>query len=87
MSDIRSISYAGGSPVTQSDTAADPAGPFASLVATTAAGVAKVTCIDGSVLTIYLLQGSIYPLEVTRVWASVTTATGILGHYAVGNVL
>lgn len=87
MSDIRAISYQGGAAVTQSDTAADPNGPFAGLSCNTAAGLAKVTCVDGSTITIYLTLGLLFPQEVTRVWSSVTAATGIVGHYACGKVL
>lgn len=79
MSDIRAISYGGAYIVAQSDTADDKNGPFAGLQATTAAGLAQVTCIDGSTATIYLPLGLIVPIEVRRVWTSVTAATGILG--------
>ena len=86
-SDIRSISYQGGAAVTQSDATNDPAGPFAAIEATTASGSVKVTAIDGSIMTLYLPQGLIKPLEVLRVWSTGTTATGIVGYYAVGKVL
>lgn len=79
MSDIRSVTYHGAYAVTESDTAADPKGPFSGLQATTAAGLAKVTCLDGSVATVYLPLGLIMPLAVSRVWSSVTAATGIVG--------
>ncbi len=78
MSDIRSVTYHGAYAVTESDTAADPKGPFSGLQATTAAGLAKVTCLDGSVATIYLPLGTT-PIAVSRVWSSVTAATGIVG--------
>jgi hypothetical protein len=80
VSDIRSITYEGGASVTQSDSVTDPNGPFAALEATTAAGVAKVTCINGDVLTVYLPLGLIKPLAVKQVWTSVTAATGIIGY-------
>jgi hypothetical protein len=87
MSDIRSISYQGGTSVTQSDTTADPNGPFAAIEATSASGSVKITTVDGSVMTVYLAQGLIKPIEVTRVWSTGTTATGIVGYYAVAKVL
>lgn len=88
MSDIRAIAFAGGAAVTQSDTTADTAGPFAGIEATAASGLAKVTTVDGSVITVYLTQGLIKPIEVTRVWSSVTAGgLSIVGYYSSGKVL
>jgi hypothetical protein len=86
MSDIRAVSYQGGAAVTQSDSAADPNGPFAALSAT-GAGNAKVTCVDGSTITIAIAVGIPFPIEVTRVWSTGTAATGIVGLIAVAKVL
>lgn len=80
MSDIRSITYEGAAAVTQSDSAADPNGPFAAIEATTASGLAKVTMINGDVVTVYLTQGLIKPIAIRMVWTSVTAATGIVGY-------
>ena len=52
------------------------------LQATTAAGLTKVTCGNGDVVTIYLTLGDVLPLNVVRVWSSVTAATGIVGFVA-----
>ena len=79
MSDIRAVTYEKAVAVTTSDTVADPAGPFAGLHATTAAGLAKVTTVNGDVVTLYLLLGTVLNVAVQRVWTSVTTATGIVG--------
>jgi hypothetical protein len=89
------LTYKGGAAVTLSDSVDDPAlstpnalaGCFAALEATTASGLVKVTCLDGSVLTVYLTQGLIKPLQVKRVWSSVTAATGIVGYYPAGLML
>jgi hypothetical protein len=86
------LTYKGGAAVTPSDSQDDPAlntaaavgGCFAALEATTGAGLVKVTTLDGSVMTVYLPLGLIKPLEVKRVWASVTAATGIVGYYPAG---
>ena len=83
MSDSGAISYKGGAAVTLNDGTDDPNGPYDALEATTAAGLVKVTTFDGSVLTVYLPQGLMKPLQVKRIWSSVTAATGIVGYFAV----
>jgi hypothetical protein len=80
MSDIGAITYKGGAAVTPSDTAADPNGPFDALECTGTAGLAKVTCIDGSTLTVYLALGQPKALAVTRVWVTGTAATNVVGY-------
>ena len=88
MSNICAVTYKGGHAVTESDITADANGPFDGLQATTAAGVAKVTCADGSVLTVYLTLGGVCPIAVTRVWSTTTAATGIIGFYgAAGSIV
>jgi len=82
MSDIRAVSYSGAYAVTTANSGVDPSGPFVALEATTAAGAAKVTCVDGSVATVYLLQGEVKPLAVRLVWTTGTAATGIVGYKA-----
>lgn len=79
MSDIGAVTYKGGHAVTPSDTTADTNGPFDALLATTAAGTAKVTSVDGSVLTVYLALGIPMEIACTRVWSTGTAATGITG--------
>lgn len=86
-SDIRAIAWKGGAAVTVSDATKDPNGPFAGLVATSAAGVTKVTTIDGSTCLIYLSLGIPFPMGVARVWSTGTSATGITGLYASAGVL
>lgn len=67
--------------VTQSDTANDPAGPFSGLGCQTG-GLAKITTVRGTAVTVSLVAGAILPIACLRVWASVTTATGIFGTHA-----
>lgn len=43
------------------------------------AGACKVTMFDGSVVTYASLAAGRHPLRVKRVWATGTTATGIVG--------
>lgn len=43
------------------------------------AGAAKLTMFDGSVVTYANLAAGRHPLRVKRVWATGTTATGIVG--------
>lgn len=50
-------------------------------IAVLVSGNVKVTTIDGSVLTVYIAAGGPLPLRVTRIWATGTTATGIVGLY------
>lgn len=45
-------------------------------VATT--GTVRVTTVSGDTETIYIAAGSAFPLRVTRIWATGTTATGIV---------
>lgn len=44
-------------------------------------GDVKVTCLDGTTPTLHLLAGVLYPIMVTRVWLTGTTAETILGLY------
>lgn len=43
------------------------------------AGAVKVTMFDGSIVTYANLTAGRHPLRVKRVWATGTTATGIVG--------
>lgn len=42
-------------------------------------GTVRVTTRDGSVGSVFIAAGTIFPLRVRRVWATGTTATGICG--------
>ena len=42
-------------------------------------GTIRVTAIGGTVATLYLAAGPVLPVRVRRVWATGTTATGIVG--------
>ena len=42
-------------------------------------GTVRVTTLDGSITDITVAPGHAFPLRVTRVWATGTTATGIRG--------
>ena len=44
-------------------------------------GTVQVDTASGSVTTISMIAGEIYPLAVTRVYATGTTATGIVAYY------
>jgi hypothetical protein len=82
MSDIKSITYEGASAVTASDTVNDPRGPFAA-VFTGAGGTIKLTTLRNEAVTfVSLPAGVILPVATLRVWASGTTATGVLGMIA-----
>jgi hypothetical protein len=70
VSDILSVTYVTAIAATQSDTAADPAGPFAAIQNTGASATCKITTVQGTTATIYLTQGLIYPIAVQRVWST-----------------
>ena len=81
MSDIMATVHDSAVAVTQSDSTDDTAGPFSGL-GCQVAGLAKVTTIKGTTVTVSLAVGAILPIAVKRVWTSVTTATGIYGTHA-----
>lgn len=62
-------------PVTPSDTADLPHASRALNVAT--AGALRVTTIGGTTGTVYVAAGVPFPVRVTRVWQTGTTAAGI----------
>ena len=67
--------------VTQSDTVADPAGPFRGIFIGVA-GILKFTTLGGTDVTLQsgeLAVGVIHPIRVARVWSTITTATAIYG--------
>ena len=70
MSDINAIIYSKAAAATQSDTAADPAGPFVGIMNTGASATCKITLQSGGDVTIWMVQGLIYPLLVQRVWST-----------------
>jgi hypothetical protein len=81
-SDIGAVTYESGVAVTQSDTAADPAGPFCAFF-TGAGGTVKYTDMRGKTVVLTgVAAGVIFPVAFTRIWTSVTTATGLVGFLA-----
>lgn len=64
--------------VTQSDVTNDPNGPFRALNVA-AAGVVRVTNLDGSTVDLYLAAGIQFGHWCKRVHSTGTTATGIIG--------
>lgn len=44
-------------------------------------GDVRVTTLGGDVATVHIAAGGAFPIRVTRVWATGTTATGILVMY------
>ncbi|WP_136443999.1 spike base protein, RCAP_Rcc01079 family [Pacificoceanicola onchidii] len=45
------------------------------------AGAVRATLLDGSVVTLNLAAGTVFPMRATRVWATGTTAGDIVGLY------
>jgi hypothetical protein len=43
------------------------------------AGTVRVTAADGSAGTVFVTPGAAFPIRVRRIWATGTTATGIVG--------
>lgn len=41
-------------------------------------GTVRVTTVGGDTATVYIAAGSAFPIRVTRIWATGTTATGIV---------
>jgi hypothetical protein len=81
MSSILAITYDGTGTVTLSDTAIDPAGPFAGLIVT-ATGTLKFRDLRGGDTTLSsTTEGQIIPIAVARVWNTGTSAT-VRGLYA-----
>lgn len=60
------------------DDAADLTTPTRAL-SVTATGTVRVTTLGGTTATLYLAAGVPFPVRVSRVWASGTMATGIVG--------
>jgi hypothetical protein len=78
MSTIESITYVDAVTPTQSDTTADPAGPFAAFMVR-ATGDVKITTTGGHNTVIPACQaGTIYPIAHTRVWSTGTVSTDIV---------
>lgn len=44
-----------------------------------AAGAVRVTTVDDTVASVFVAAGTAFPVRVKRVWATGTTATGIVG--------
>lgn len=75
-------SFEGGAAATLSDTTADPAGPFAGFMATTA-GAVKVTTVRGQTVVLSAAVGIIVEVAIQRVWSTGTAAAGVVGLYRV----
>lgn len=70
MSDIMAVTYEKASATTQSDSTADPAGPFAAIMNTGSSATCKIHTVGGQDITIYMVQGLIYPIATQRVWST-----------------
>jgi hypothetical protein len=81
VSNILAVCHDSAVAVTQSDSTDDPAGSFSAL-GCQVAGLAKITTVKGSVVTVSLVAGQLLHIATKRVWSSVTTATGIYGCHA-----
>jgi hypothetical protein len=66
--------------LTQSDTVADPLGPFRAIWVNVA-GNLKVTFQDGTTGTFTVASASRFEGRISRVWSTGTTATGLTGLY------
>lgn len=83
MSNILATTYEAGVAVTASDSAADPAGPFAALYIG-GAGNATVLDLKGNATAYHgLLAGTILPVQCARVNSTGLTATNIVGLKAI----
>ncbi len=52
---------------------------FPRALAVNTSGHVRVTAVGGSTATIYVVAGAPWPVRVSRVWATGTDATGIVG--------
>ena len=78
MSDIDAITYDDAVAVTESNTTADPAGPFAALLVT-AVGTVKLRTVRGhDIVYSATAVGQIIPFATAFVWSTGTSAT-VLG--------
>lgn len=77
MGNILSRTYETGAAVTQSDTVADPAGPFAALYfGAASAGSIKLTTVQGATLVFQNVQpGATLLVATQRVWSTTTTGS------------
>jgi hypothetical protein len=80
VSTIQSVTYVGGNAATQSDTTADPHGPFAAIQNTGASATCKIQPTNGPAITIYMVQGLIYPIATKFVFSTGGLST-IIGFY------
>lgn len=80
MSDINAITYPGGAATTPSNTTNDPAGPFAAIMNTAASASVTIQMVSGSQISIWMLQGVLYPFACVRINAG-SSAT-VVGFHA-----
>ena len=80
MSDLWASTYDRPGVVTESDSANDPAGPFAGLLVSVA-GTLKVTPLNGAAIAFTVVAGQYVRFPVVRVWSTGTSATviGLIG--------
>lgn len=76
MSNILARVYENAYAVTVSDTTADPAGPFASLLVSVA-GTLKIHCLGGQDVAFTVIAGQEVHIATQRVWSTGTSATVI----------
>lgn len=62
--------------ITPSDTADLPDASRGLNVA--GSGTVRLTTVGGDTATVYIAAGIVFPVRATRIWASQTTATGIV---------
>nr|WP_255596879.1 hypothetical protein [Cognatishimia sp. MH4019] len=67
----------GGATITPDDGQSLPTATRALNVATT--GYVAVTTVDGDTLTLHIAAGSAFPIRAIKIFATGTTATGIVG--------
>lgn len=89
MSDTNAITYDGAGSATQDDARPDPLGPFAAIMNTGAAATCKITTARGQAVTIYMLQGVMYPIATRNVWSTggLSTIIGFVSRANKGNGL
>jgi hypothetical protein len=74
VSNILAVTYDNVATITPSDTVADPAGPFAGLLAATA-GTVKFTAVGGGTANTTVVAGQVLHIATQRVWSAGTAAT------------
>ena len=76
---ISNITYEGAITPTNSDTTADPHGPFAAIYVGVTGTVVVQTLRNQTATFVGVPAGSVLRIACTRVWSTGTTATSLLG--------